>query len=71
MAKESLRPDPRLRKSPETEDNTPHVGKEEKLVEVRKKDNNLKFHEKPFDEQGYTSFEEIRKAKGEDKDDPK
>lgn len=63
MAKESYKPDPGLRKSPETDENIPNSNKEKKLIVVKKKENKLKSHEKPFDEQMYESFEEIRKDK--------
>lgn len=67
MAKETYRPDARVRKGPESDENSPKIDNDEKLIEVKKKDGGkTKYHEEPADEQMYKSFEEIRKQdKGE------
>jgi hypothetical protein len=63
MAEETYRPDYSINKTPESDENSPKSKKEEKLIKVKKEDKSGKYYEKPFDEQMYTSFEEIRKNK--------
>ncbi len=75
MTKDEIKADPRLNNTAKEVDASVSKKGNNKLIEVKKKDsaqdrdNKFTIHEKPFDEQMYNSFDDLRKAQRDEADD--